>query len=114
MVVRAKPATRTSGLAGRLQVSFRRRFYVLVLLVSVTVVYLWRKVETANVARQVDQALARIEALHDERSRLNAAIAFRMKPGAIQGVAVTELGMIYPSGQLTELADDMTGGSLAD
>lgn len=113
MVVRAKPATR-SGLAGRLQVSFRRRFYVLVLLVAVTVVYLWRKVETANVARQVDQALARIETLHDERSRLNAAIAFRMKPGAIQGVAVTELGMIYPSGQLTELADDMTGGSLAD
>ncbi len=100
------PGVRRRRISGRLQPSFQRGFYVVVVVVAMMVVYLWRKVETANVARRADAARNRIEALHEERSRLVAAIAFRLKPGAIQGLAVTQLGMVYPAGQLTEVTYD--------
>jgi hypothetical protein len=97
---------RRRRIRSRLQASFQRGFYVLIALVALLVVHLWRKVEAANVARRVDAARTRIENLDEERSRLVASIAFHLKPGAIQGLAVTQLGMVYPSGQLTEVTYD--------
>ena len=71
--------------------------------VAVTVCYLGLKVELADVARQAERCQAQIAALKEERAKLNAAVVFRQKPGAIESIARGELGMEYPQGRLNEL-----------
>jgi len=79
------------------------RVCVLFLGVSVTISYLALKVELADVAREAERCQARIAALKEERAKLNAAVVFRQKPGAIERIARGELGMEYPAGRLSDI-----------
>ena len=73
---------------------------------AITLLYVWKKVELASIARQIDQHEARIGELREEGSRLTAAVVFKKKPGAIEQIARGQLGMEYPAGRLTELTFD--------
>ena len=84
----------------------RRQAGLLVLLVAVTLLYVWKKVELASVARRIDAHQVRSEELQEESARLTAAIVFKKKPGAIERIARGQLGMEYPAGRLTELSFD--------
>jgi len=77
-----------------------------VLLAGVTILYVWKKVETGSVVSQIDRAQVRIENLQEEHSKLMAAIVFKKKPRAIERVARGQLGMVYPAGRLSELTFD--------
>lgn len=91
---------------GSPQSRYRRRIILLALLVGVTVLHVWKKVEISSVARQIDRVEKGVETLEIERSKLMAAIVFKKKPGAIERIARGQLGMVYPAGQLTELTYD--------
>jgi hypothetical protein len=71
-----------------------------------TLLNIWQKIELAGVARQLDVCQDQIEELREEEARLTAAIVFKMKPGAIEGIARGRLEMDYPAGRLTELSFD--------
>ena len=90
----------------RPQAAHRRLASLLVLLVAVTLLYVWKKVELASVAREIDAHQVRSEELREERARLTAAVVFKKKPGAIERMARGQLGMEYPAGRLTELSFD--------
>jgi cell division protein FtsL len=91
-----------------LQVAHLRRAALLVLMVAGTLLYVWRKVEQASIARQIDAQQVRSEELQDENARLTAAVVFKKKPGAIERIARGQLGMEYPAGPFTELSFDPT------
>lgn len=95
---------------GSPQSRYRRRIFLLVLLVGATVLHVWKKIEITTVARQIDRAEKSVIAFEEERSKLMAAVVFKKKPGAIERIARGQLGMIYPAGQLSELTYDTRRG----
>jgi len=80
---------------------------LLALVVAIPLLCVWEKVELTRVARLTEQSEVWIEELTEERSKLMAAVVFKKKPGAIESVAMGQLGMEYPAGRLTELTFDM-------
>lgn len=90
----------------RPQAAHRRQAGLLILMVAVTLLYVWKKVELTSIARQVDAHQVRSEELREESARLTAAVVFKKKPGAIERIARGQLGMEYPAGRLTELSFD--------
>ena len=89
---------------GRYRGSCGRQIGLLILLVTATLLTVWKKVELASTLQQVDRDKARLSQLKEERAKLTAAVAFRKKPGAIEGIARGRLGMDYHRGQLTYLS----------
>jgi hypothetical protein len=69
----------------------------MVLLVTVMVAYLWKKVEFAKVERRISAAQVRIAELQEERAKLAAAIVGRRPPAVIRKLAEERLGMGYPA-----------------
>ncbi len=98
--------TTRKGSPSRPQATHRRQTGLLVLMVAVTLLYVWKKVELASVARQIDSHQVRSEQLREESARLTAAVVFKKKPGAIEQIARGQLGMEYSAGRLTELSFD--------
>jgi hypothetical protein len=90
--------------------SHRRYILLVVFLVAVTVLYTWKKVEMASVAKRISSAEVRADSLVEERSKLTASIAFRKKPGNIKKIAEEQLGMVYPTGRMIDLILDAPEG----
>ena len=80
------------------------RSYVLLVpfLVAATVLYTWKKVETAGVARRINDAEIQAAHLIEKRAKLTALVAFKKKPGNIKKIAEEELGMVYPRGKVVD------------
>ena len=82
--------------------SHRSYFFLLAFLVAVTVLFTWKKVETASVARRINNAEIQAANLIEERAKLTALVAFKKKPGNIKKIAEEELGMVYPTGKMVD------------
>ena len=94
------------GNRGWITGSHRRNALLVAVLVAITVLYTWKKVELARVARQISSAEIQAGNLEEEQSKLMAAIASRKKPGVIKKIAEDKLGMVYPTGRVTDLILD--------
>ena len=62
--------------------------------VALTVLYVWGKVEVAELMEDIAGAEAEVAALKDERTRLMAEVVKAKKPGVIVRRAESELRMI--------------------
>ena len=88
-----------AGAQARNLAPYRRYVSVVVLLVVITVLYLWKKVELAKVEKQFSAAQVRIAELQEERAKLAAAIVSRRQPAVIRKLAEERLGMTYPAAE---------------
>ena len=86
--------------------SHRGYVFLVVFLVAVTVLYTWKKVETASVTRRINNAEIQAASLIGERSKLTALVAFKKKPGNIKKIAEEQLGMVYPTGRVVDFIVD--------
>jgi len=84
----------------------RGYIFLVAFLVAVTVLYTWKKVETASVARRINNAEIQAASLIGERSKLTALVAFKKKPGNIKKIAEEQLGMVYPTGRMVDFIVD--------
>ena len=73
-----------------------RPAFAIGVVVGVTILFVWSKVELATLARETRSAEIAMEALAEEQSTLAASITVETKPGAIQQRAREQLGMVYP------------------
>lgn len=62
--------------------------------VALTILYVWGKVEVAELMEDIAAAEAEIASLNDERTRLMAEVVRAKKPGVIVRRAESELKMI--------------------
>lgn len=65
--------------------------------VAVTLSYTWKKVELANAVQGIAQARLETGSALEKRTQLASSIADRTRPAAIKAIAVSQLGMSYPS-----------------
>ena len=83
--------------------SHRSYVFLVVFLVAATVLYTWKKVETASVAKRINNAEIQAAKLIEERAKLTALVAVKKKPGNIKKIAEKELNMVYPAGKVVDL-----------
>ena len=76
---------------------------MLVVLVVLTTLYVWKKVELMRVSGQVNALKVQVENLREEQSRLIATVDLKKRPGAIVNAAQERLGMIHHPGNAPEL-----------
>jgi cell division protein FtsB len=105
-------ARRKSG--RRQPVKADRRILLLLATVACTILFVGKKVELDNMARQLEQVEGRLQVLNDEQARLTAAIVFKQKPGAIEQIARGRLDMVYSSGRLSDVTFSSHRGALAE
>jgi cell division protein FtsL len=95
-----------NGDRGGVPLLHRKYIVLVILLVAITVLYTWKKVEWASVAQRISNAEAQTDRLVEERSKLMAGIALRKRPGNIKKIAEDKLGMVYPAGRVVNLVLD--------
>lgn len=80
----------------------RSQALAVAVLVGMTTLYLWCKVEINSAAEGMARARARLESLNEERAKLLAQVARQTRPTRIQRLAQEDLGMVHPTsvGQL--------------
>ena len=87
----------------RISVPMRAWVSVLVVIVVVTTLYVWKKVELMRVSGQINSLKVQVEELREEQSKLMATVDLKKRPGAIVNTAKSRLGMVYLSGRAPEL-----------
>ena len=75
------------------------------MLAGAALFHIWQKVEMARVVGGISTAKTQIVELDRERTKLLTAILVRKNSGFVEKVAFGQLGMVYPS----ETVDDMAG-----